>query len=88
MAADMLEDLMRHAVSEATLVADGILTRPRSYGVYDIGLGHGGTKRYRFGNHPIRGTELRAEFGQARVVAIFLERQHARAVANIRNGNR
>jgi hypothetical protein len=45
----------------------------------------GATRRFRFGNHPIRQRELESEFSDAGVVALFLERAFAEELACLLN---
>ena len=42
------------AFSSTVVTADGNLTRPRSYGVYQLPRSSDGARTFRFGNHPVR----------------------------------
>jgi hypothetical protein len=59
-------------------------TIPRTYGVYEI-LKTTNAKRFRFGNHPVRESELMKEFESVKRLAIFLEREDAKALADFMN---
>ena len=59
-------------------------TIPRTYGVWDIGPSSSG-RRYRFGNNPVRGTELTRECGQAELVALYGNRAAAKSHADSLN---
>ena len=59
-------------------------TVPRSFGVYEILLTTN-TKRYRFGNHPVRENELMQEFEIVKRISLFLDRNDAKALANFLN---
>jgi len=60
-------------------------TDPKSYGVWELPIGSSG-KRYRFGNNPVREIELKKEFGNAKLVALFLNRNNARQYAKELDG--
>ncbi len=77
------EALLSLAVAPHTLSADGALTDPRSFGVYDLESPPAGVMRYRFGNHPVRMRELIAEHPQVRLLATFLNRHDAQALARL-----
>ena len=63
---------------------DGSLTSPRTFGVYEL-QDPSSTRRYRFGNHPVRQLELAAEFGRARLLYLFRDRGDAMTAASILN---
>ena len=65
------------AFSSTVVTADGNLTRPRSYGVYQLPRSSDGARTFRFGNHPVRQAELDREFGSSRLIIVFLDRQDA-----------
>ena len=79
------ELLESRSISPASVRDDGPLTIPRSFGVYVLPASHGSTRRYRFGNHPVRLNELVAEFGDARLHLLFRVRSDAEALAKILN---
>lgn len=59
-------------------------TVPRSYGVYEISVATN-SKRFRFGNHPVREVELNREFGNIKRIGLFLERADAKTLAILLN---
>ena len=71
------EDLLALLISESSLRPDGNLTILRSFGVYRILRSFGASRRYRFGNHPVRRHELDREFSATKIEALFFERQVA-----------
>ncbi len=83
-----IEALQAEAVSPSCVQLDGTLTIPRSYGVYELTDSVGSTRRFRFGNHPIRMRELEAEFMKCTLKFLFLTREAAVATAFILNGRR
>lgn len=84
--ADRLDEILARAISPSQVRPDGPLTNPRSYGVYALPDRSKATRRYRFGNHPVRQRELEAEFGSAQLLHLFRARQQAEAVAKSLNG--
>lgn len=58
-------------------------TIPRTYGVYEIPTTD--SRRFRFGNHPVRENELSREFGGVKRTAVFLDREDARDFAKLLN---
>ena len=83
---DSVEKAIERAINPRSVRADGPLTAPRSYGVYSLPLTAGATRRYRFGNHPIRMLELELEFGSCKLQHLFLARADAMAIAASLNG--
>jgi hypothetical protein len=81
-----IEALVAQAVSAESVQAKGSLTIPRSYGVYELCDHVGSTKRFRFGNHPIRMRELEAEFTKCTLSYLFLTRETAVTMTSILNG--
>ena len=81
-----IEALQIQAVSPDSVRPQGSLTVPRSYGVYELCDHVGSTKRFRFGNHPIRMRELEAEFTACALRYLFLTREAAVAMASVLNG--
>ena len=59
---------------------EGSYTNPRSYGVYYL-QNSTISRRYRFGNHPIRMRELEREFSSCALIKLFLSREDAKALA-------
>lgn len=81
-----LAALRSRAIELRDVSVDGALTAPRSWGVYRLPDGVGGTRAVRYGNHPVRMHELEREFGGCRLEALFLAREDARALATAMNG--
>lgn len=82
------DELLALAVSPASLERRGNYTEPRTWGVYDVSFHNApsATRRFRFGNHPVRQRELEAEFSKAYVIATFTDRGLARSLADLLNG--
>ena len=80
-----IQDLLAKSVDPATLASDGNLTHPRSWGVYELHMTRGSIRRFRFGNHPVRGLELEREFGMVRVVGVFTSRTTAQELQRLLN---
>jgi hypothetical protein len=80
--------VVARAISERAVVMDGDLTRPRSFGVYQIPRANKAIRLFRYGNHPVRMRELEREFGSASLRHLFLSRQDAQRVAGELNGYR
>jgi hypothetical protein len=74
-------------ISPRQVRPDGPLTHPRSYGVYSLPSSAGATRRYRFGNYPVRLLELEREYGSCKLEHLFLSRSDAMAKAASLNGN-
>jgi hypothetical protein len=86
MATATKRDPSNRAISPGTVKPDGALTNPRSYGVYELPVSAGATRRYRLGNHPVRQLELDREFGGCKLVYLFLQRSDAVQMAASLNG--
>jgi len=68
------------------LSPDGNYTIPKSWGVYRLSAEQAGTSaRYRIGNHPVRESELRREFGHVSVMALYGDRKLAEELAGLLN---
>lgn len=80
-----IQALEQNSISHNDIKYDGRLTSPRSYGVYRILNTANVGKEFRYGNHPVRQFELRREFGDCRLVYLFLEREHALRMQRILN---
>ena len=65
--------------------SDKRYTTPRTFGVYELPQSAGGTRRFRFGNHPVRQQELEREFGQCTLIGTYEQRAKALAEAAKRN---
>ena len=85
MSASRKNELLALSIAETAVRADGNLTIPRSFGVYRIVAGAGTSRRYRFGNHPVRRHELDRELGATRLEALFFERRLAEELARLLN---
>lgn len=82
-----IENLLSESILESQLQSDTNnknYTIPRSYGVYEITSVMNG-RRFRFGNHPVRETELIRQFENIKRIALFLEREKANALASLLN---
>lgn len=79
-----LESILARAISPNSVKGDGTLTRPRSFGVYELAT-PGTSARYRFGNHPVRQLELERDFGGCKLEHLFLRREDARDAARLLN---
>ena len=80
------KNLALRAISPQAVHADGLLTSPRSFGVYQLPHSAKNTRLFRFGNHPVRQRELEREFGSCKLIYLFLSRTDAVAMASARNG--
>ncbi len=78
---ESIASILRRAISPGSVRAAGPLTSPRSYGVYRLPQNVRATRRFRFGNHPIRMRELEQEFGSCTLENLFLSRAEAMQVA-------
>lgn len=79
-----LNELIAKAIEPDDLKADGQLTSPRSYGVYEI-KGAKQDSIYRQGNHPVRLRELQKEFPEAALKYLFSSKEDAVQVAAMLN---
>lgn len=70
--------------TRSTLTSKTGYTLPRTWGTYELSAS-GQTRRFRYGNHPVRMTELIHEFGACKVVATFYSQDEARALAQLLN---
>lgn len=82
-----VNELLAVSVPVSSVAAQGKYTTPRTWGVYEITPSRdgGATRRFRFGNHPIRQRELESEFSNAGIVALFYERAFAEELARLLN---
>jgi len=79
------KELLDLSTDISEVVIAGPLTNPRTYGVYRVGLQTQGSYQFRFGNHPIREWELRREFDNVSLVALFKARTLAKELKSILN---
>jgi hypothetical protein len=80
-----IRELKALAISESAVSIDGCYTNPRTYGVYEILAPTGYSRRFRFGNHPVRKAELTREYGDVKLENLFEDREHATKLANLLN---
>ena len=80
-----LNTLIQRAIAPSSVRPDGNLTRPRSFGVYELPASASATRRFRFGNHPVRLAELEREFKRCRLLYLFRVRDDAASVAGLLN---
>lgn len=85
---DPIQVIIRRAVNPSSVRVTGGLTHPRSYGVYILPANCGATRRYRFGNHPVRMQELDREFKHCALKHLFLYRADAMALASVLNSRK
>lgn len=81
-----IDQIASRSVTPSQVRPDGQLTDPRTYGVYEVD-GAGRTRRFRFGNHPVRMQELEREFGACTLRYLFYKREDAKAMATARNSS-
>jgi len=79
-AVTQIRRIAARAISPSSLRPDGLLTAPRSYGTYEVRDSRA-TRRFLFGNHPVRMQELEREFGTCRLLYLFRRREDAAAMA-------
>ena len=77
------KELLSKAVTPPSFTVVGTLTAPRTYGVYQLNGQAKSGRTFRFGNHPVRQTELTNQYGRTDVVAVFFIRRDAVELANI-----
>ena len=82
-----IQEILPKSVPLASVLPDGKYTVPRSWGVYEIQLPDvsSNTRRFRFGNHPIRQQELAEEFSSVELIALFRDRAIANELARLLN---
>ena len=76
---------MKRAIFEHEVEIAGRYTQPRTWGTYDLGSRVAGTHRFRHGNHPIRMKELKREYGNCSMRALFLSKSDAEQLAKVLN---
>lgn len=72
-----MDTLENRAIPPNAVRPDGMLTSPRSFGVYELPASVTGSRRFRYGNHPVRMHELQREFGSCTLRHLFLRREDA-----------
>ena len=80
-----IDDIIDRAISPRQVTIIGPLTTPRSWGVYRLPADCGATRHFRFGNHPVRMTELERNYGSCKLEHLFLHRDDAKALAELFN---
>lgn len=82
-----VQDILRKSLPQTSVVRCGKYTEPPTWGVYKISAPQStaSTRRYRFGNHPIRQQELSTEFSAAELLALFQDRADAIELARLLN---
>jgi len=76
-----IDQIAKRTIHPSEVKSDGSLTSPRTWGVYELPESAGATRRFRFGNHPVRMHELEREFDGCALVYLFLSRSDAREAA-------
>jgi hypothetical protein len=79
---DQFASLVSRGIAPTSVAIDGLLTKPRTWGVYEVGSG----KRHRMGNHPVRHEELIRETASARLLYLYLSKSDAEAMKALLNG--
>ncbi|MDR2838258.1 MAG: hypothetical protein LBV49_06760 [Azonexus sp.] len=79
-----IESLLTKAKETRSQATSNGLTFPRTWGTYEL-TNAGQSRRFRYGNHPIRQKELAQEFGACKVVATFYSQDEAHELANLLN---
>jgi hypothetical protein len=85
---DLIEAIIRRAISPSSVRVNGRLTHPPSYGVYALPANRGAARRYRFGNYPVRMQELERKFKRCTLEHLFLSRADAIALASMLNAHK
>ena len=81
---DSISQLRKRSIRLHDVQTSWPYTIPRTYGVYR--LHHAGTSHpFRFGNHPVRMSELEREISSCSLDALFLSRNDARTLAAFLN---
>lgn len=82
-----IEELLTHSIPITSVRTNGKVTSPPSWGVYELERSNTAlpSRRFRFGNHPIRQYELIAEYNSAKLLALFPERRIALELARALN---
>ncbi len=82
-----LQEILQKSLPQMLVEPCGKFTEPRTWGVYKISehRSTASTRRYRFGNHPIRQHELTNEFSTTELLALFRDRADAIELARLLN---
>ncbi len=86
---NLKEQLMAKAVNPKHYPIDPDNPRwtiPRTWGTYSIPdeFVYGLKRKYRCGNYPVRMKELERDYGSAEMIALFENRDDAKALADLR----
>jgi hypothetical protein len=87
MSQDRLKALIAKSLDPSSVKSDGRYTSPRTWGVYQVKR-LPDSKRFRFGNHPVRQQELIRQYGEVRLVELYKARIDAKEAAYLLNGGR
>ena len=68
---EKIKTVIERSINPSIVHSDGVLTTPRTYGVYALPDTVGTTRRFREGNYPIRMRELEREFGSCKLEFLF-----------------
>lgn len=82
---DSTQAIIRCAVSPSNVRVTDHLTEPPSYGVYMLPDNCETTRRYRFGNHPVRMHELERAFRECTLKHLCSHRADAKALTSMLN---
>lgn len=77
---DIASELRQRSIDPRSVRAGWPFTSPRTYGVYRLNR-PGVSRKFRFGNHPVRMKELEREFSSCSLDSLFLSRKDAKALA-------
>ncbi|WP_110019361.1 hypothetical protein [Plasticicumulans acidivorans] len=86
MTTSTITTLAARAIKPQDVRPNGPLTTPRRFGVYELLSPTPDTRRFRFGNHPVRLYELERERGSCRLLYPFLQRADVEVMASALNG--
>ena len=90
---NLKEQLMAKAVNPKHYPVDSQYpdwTTPRTWGTYSIPdkFTYGRKRKYRYGNYPVRMKELENDFDSAELIALFENRDDAKALADLLENER
>jgi len=79
-----MEAIISRAIRTSDVRIEGGLTSPRSYGVFRV-KNASTSRKFRFGNYPVRMRELEQEFGACVLMYLFRNRDDAQTLASLLN---
>ena len=79
-----MNKIIERAIHTSDVRIEGGLTSPRSYGVFRV-KDASTSRKFRFGNYPVRMRELEQEFGACVLMYLFLNRDDAQNLASLLN---